>query len=243
MLPAAHRDVTQPCSAAKGNFSSISLWPGFKLPCKPLRTRSCATCHSAAPDMDSPGCTSRRAEQAQGSRFVVGLKSSQILLCHKPFQLRKHAIMPLITFFFDERSRLFFLLLFYFKCMLYRVRRTFISILCIPWHRPCLRPTAGSGPCRGTCSSSALAIRGFRCQQLAEWPGFGFCGLTPVLSPPALPAPKQEGKRPLALRGLEWKSLAAETLSQCCQVQASAEQEIYILLITMVISHKHKFKE
>lgn len=41
--------------------------------------------------------------------------------------------------------------------MLYRVSRIFISILCIFWNEPSLRPSAGSRPCRGTCISFAIA--------------------------------------------------------------------------------------
>lgn len=99
------------------------------------------------------------------------LKSSQVLLCHKLFQLRKYAIIPLITFYFDERSRLFFFFFSFLKCMLYRVRRTFISILCILWHQPCLCPTAGSGPCRGTCASQ-LWVWGTR-----HWQSSAGCAL------------------------------------------------------------------
>lgn len=57
------------------------------------------------------------------------LKSSQILLCHKLFQLRKYAIIPLITFYFDERSRLFFSFSFFLFFL-------FLNVCCIELGEP-----------------------------------------------------------------------------------------------------------
>lgn len=119
--------------------------------------------------VDSPGCISTRAQHAHRLHFVVGLKSSQILLCHKLFQLRRHAIISLITFYFDERSRRFLK-----KCVLYRVRRIFISILGIFWHELCLRPSAGSRPCRGTCISPATATPALGARRQQSDTGFFF---------------------------------------------------------------------
>lgn len=145
LLPTAHRGATYSCLAQR-NLNSVLVWLQHKLWANPSAHE--ALWAGGQSHWPSPSICSRWTRMCQAvfpsercTHNVCTLLSSQILLCHKLFQLRRHAIISLITFYFDERSRHFF-----GKCTLYRVRRIFISILCIFWHELCLRPRRAPGP-------------------------------------------------------------------------------------------------
>jgi len=91
-------------------------------------------------------------------------------------------------------------------------------------------PNGGLRALQGHMHLSAL---GLGCQALAEQ-----CRLGSADS--ALLQHFQHERYPMLSRG--W-GLAVKFPRWHHQDPASAEREIYILLITMVISHKHKFKE
>lgn len=172
---------------------------------------------------------------------VCTLLSSQILLCHKLFQLRRHAIISLITFYFDERSRHFF-----GKCTLYRVRRIFISILCIFWHELCLRPRRAPGPAGHSqlFCKSLLLLQPRLCMSDTRRGTWGFFLLTnPNATSVSSDSSNTRVKKDPEQSGVWMEGSCCKMLPQNCQAQAGTWKEIYILLITMVISHKHKFKE
>lgn len=241
VFPTANRRSTYSCLAQR-NTNSVLVWLQHKLWAspsahEPLWARGQSPWPSASICSSWTWMCWAAFPSEPRAHNVCTLLSSQILLCHKLFQLRRHAIISLIMFYFDERSRHFF-----GKCLLYRVRRIFISILCIFWHELCLRPRRAPGPA-GHLHPFCSCSPGSGCQTPAEQHGAGFCWLTPALHLWALTAPTQEFKKTLRSPGVCIQGSCSKILPWSCQAPAGAWKEIYILLITMAVTHKHKFKE
>lgn len=156
--------------------------------------------------MDVPSCWCHSA--APWARGFTGLcfhmsrtllKSSQILLCHKLFQLRKYAIIPLITFYFDERSRLFFFLLSFL----------FLNVCCIGLGEPSfpffayfgISHVSAQRRAQGPAGAHAPLGSGFGVPGTGGAMQAGLCWLSPA---PAFPA----WEVPHALKGL----------GSCCKI-------------------------
>lgn len=107
------------------------------------------TIHLLCMDMDVLGTSPSEL----CAHSVCTLLSSQIPLCHKLVQLRRHAIISLITFHFDERSRHFF----ESACCIGLGEASFQFFAY--FGRGCVSSLGGLQALQGTCIPSALQPR------------------------------------------------------------------------------------
>lgn len=153
VFPTAHKRATYSCLAQR-NTNSVLVWLQHKPSAhEPLWARE----QSHWPSYSICSARTRMCRAALPSEprthNVCTLLSAQILLCHKLFQLRRHAIISLITFYFDERSRHFF-----GKCLFIGLGESSFQFFAY-FGTSCVSALGGLQALRGTCIPSAPAAQ------------------------------------------------------------------------------------